>query len=1001
MFLNPAEPVWPGLLKAALILALFVVSGAPLAWAVFGGRGTGVWVGYMPVMGIGLNLLAANLIAWVAPGPPGSWLAIAAAGLMASVMVTRTWRPRGLPDWPRATWAGLTVGTILSVGLLYVALANRTHVLFTDEEWHLPLAATMANGAFPPVSPFSPEFGAAYHYGADLLAASLMNLSGIAPWTAFFLLTAVLAVVFPLTAATAALDFGASRLAAFGAGVVAAFAEPNFAIGLPTVVGDLTAANGLGSVLQQFGVPGDAALFQRMGPTLLNYPHFALGFALLVVMAAAIHAGRKRRHLATLAVALALLPLAETAAFIIGAAATALYFVVGSWSWAWRDRWAFLSAAGAGALLACLGGGALTDTLFRNPGGAGTQIGLYADPGILTLGAVAPASGLNLQISPLVLAAGLSGAAFIHRSRGLGFLAAAAVAGLAVRQVLSFEVTGVDTRLIGIPYVLATLGVLAWLGTLVCRFRPAVAGNVASVALVALVVLPTAAPRTVSGLAISSQGIQLGYPTVQDAHVRYANRTRFAASLRDEWQALDWMRRELPVDARILAANAPLVSLATGRVTPQSGSRLALFNPILTPLYLDALTSLARVDLEELNATHLYATPSLRMSMDAETRAALDDPEQFRLLTSQVSASGAPLEVYALEPGAGRESPSASSYRKLAELGRATESAAVGGFLTFSQRQTLLLTFAPDQQVTGRDTYLPRTNIQAVYQTPEPSGRPGLLILHNTQEPVAIGKRFEEAVWHGHGLRAYSTTDGAWSPTWRPQREPNPPPSDITAGLSRPAASCQLLLLGEPGDLVTVGDTEVRLTGTPQQARADGTSCKDVQVAWSGGDVPPFVQIRSSPSGSNSMATWSAGLAFDGGVSGGIGVFHLWYRNPHETPVAGGTELRLYRAGRNGLIEATSPAQSIAWWLGPIELPKPQLTKRFEFDAARLTLNGLPPLEQSSPMVNGSYVLTLHISERADDNAQPRVRRVIPLVQVNVQEGRATYRPLSGIVGLD
>ena len=193
----------------------------------------------------------------------------------------------------------------------------------------------------------------------------------------------------------------------------------------------------------------------------------------------------------------------------------------------------------------------------------------------------------------------------------------------------------------------------------------------------------------------------------------------------------------------------------------------------------------------------------------------------------------------------------------------------------------------------------------------------------------------------------------------------------------------------------------MRLTGTPQQARADGTSCKDVQVAWSGGDVPPFVQIRPSLSGSASIARWSAGLAFDGGVSDGVGVFHLWYRNPHETPVPGGTEFRLYRAGPDGLIAATTPAESIAWWLGPIELPKPRLTKRFEFDAARLTLNGLPPLEQSRPMVDGAYVLTLHISERADETAQPRVRRVIPLVHVAMQAGRATYQPLSGIVGVD
>ena len=1001
MFLNPAEPVWPGLLKAALVLTLFVVSGAPLAWAVFGGRGRGIWVGYMPVMGIGLNLLAANLFAWVAPGPPGSWLAVAAAVLAASVTVLRIGRSPGFPDWPRATWARLTIGVLLTVGLLYVALANRTHVLFTDEEWHLPLSATMANGAFPPVSPFSPAFGAAYHYGVDLLAASLINLAGIAPWTAFFLLAPMLTVVFALTAATVALDLGASRPVALGVGMVAAFANPSLIVGLPTVQGNLMDSDGAGDALRQFGVAGDAAPFRRMGPALLNHLHYALGLTLLLVMAASLQAGRGRWALATFGFALALLPLAETSTFVVGALATALYFAAGAWRWSWRDRGTFLTVAAAGIFLAVVGGGAVTDSLFRSTGGAGTQTGLSLDASVLTPGDIAPDGGLNLQVSLVVLAAGLLGVAVVQRSRSFGFLAAAAVAGLAAHQMLRFEVTGPESRLIAIPYQLAMLGVLAWLGMLIHRIRSAPARQVGSAALIALVIVPTAAPRTVSAVELSAQGIHLGYPIVQDELVRYANQTRFAASLRDEWRALDWIRRELPIDSRILTANAPLMALATGRSAPQAGRHLAVFNPVLPPVYLDALTHLARVDLEELDTTHLYVTAEQFEAMDADARESLDDPSQFVLLTSQLSASGAPLRVYEIQPGAGRLAPSASGYRNLALLGREASSIAVGGFLSVPERQTLRLTFPPEQIVIGAETFIPRSSSHAEYQTPDPNSRPDLLIMHRTQEPLEVGSRFEEAVWHGHGLRAYSTVDGAWSPTWRPQREPNPPPSDITAGLSRPGDSCQLLLLGEPGDLVTAGDAEVRLSGTPQLVRTDGTSCQDVQVAWRGGDVPPFIQTRWSPSGSPSIGTWSAGLAFDGGVSEGIGVFHLWYRNPREAPVPGGTEFRLYRAGPDGLIAATTPAESIAWWLGPIELPKPRLTKRFEFDAARLTLNGLPPLEQSRPMVDGSYVLTLHISERADETAQPRVRRVIPLVQVAVRNGQATYRPLSGIVGVD
>ena len=143
------------------------------------------------------------------------------------------------------------------------------------------------------------------------------------------------------------------------------------------------------------------------------------------------------------------------------------------------------------------------------------------------------------------------------RSRGLGFLAATAVGGLVVRQVLDFEVTGVDTRLLGIPYTLAALGAIAALGTLVRRARPVAARAVGGVALVALIAVPTAAPRLVSGADIAAQGVYLGYPVVQDPEVNYANQTSFAASLRDEWRALDWMRHELPTDARVLAENAP------------------------------------------------------------------------------------------------------------------------------------------------------------------------------------------------------------------------------------------------------------------------------------------------------------------------------------------------------------------------------------------------------------------------------------------------------------
>ena len=984
-----------------LVLALVVASGVPISWAVFGARPRHVWIGYTPIMGVGLHLLTANLFAWAAPGAVGSWLGVAAALAVAGLAATRIRGPRRRPAWPWSTWAWLATGALLTAGLGYLAIANRTHVLFTDEQWHLPLAATMARGFFPPISPVSPTFGAAYHYGSDLVAVSLMNVAGIAPWTAFFFVTPLLAVIFPVTAAAAALDFGASRLAALGVGLIAAFADSQIAAGLPTAVGDLTAANGLGDLLLGFGVSAEAALFQRMGPTLLNLPHFALGMTILIVMAATLHAGRRRRHALVLGVALGLLPLAETAAFMIGAVGTVLYLGASYLRWTWRERRTFSVAVGGGVLLAALGGGALTDALFRNPGGAGTRLGFSPDTSVLDPGVLSPDGGLNLHLGPLPLVVGLTLMALALRSRGLGFLAATAVGGLVVRQVLDFEVTGVDTRLLGIPYTLAALGAIAALGTLVRRARPVAARAVGGVALVALIAVPTAAPRLVSGVDIAAQGVYLGYPVVQDPEVNYANQTSFAASLRDEWRALDWMRHELPTDARVLAENAPLVSTATGRASPQSGRRLALFNPLPTPLHLDALKFLTRVDLEELEVTHLYLTPALLSRLDAQARAALDDPRQFRLLTSQVSASGDPLTIYEIQPGAGREAPDPASFRHLAALGRQAPTRTVSGFPTFPQRQTVLLTFAPEHEIAGPDTYMPRTNIRASYQEPGSSIQPGLVILHAAHVPLALGQGLDDAIWQGHDLRAYSTVDDAWSRTWRPGPEPQPPPGDIAEHHSRADAGCEVQVIGEPGDVLVVGDRELGLTGLPQTMLISSLSCDALLVTWQGSDVPPFVQVRPRRSDTRLTVPASAGLAFDGGVSEGIGVFHVWYRNPHETPVAGGTELRLYRARADGLIDASSPTQSVAWWLGPIELSKARFTDRFEFDAASLKLNGIAPLEQSSPLVNGAYVLTLNVAERFEDNRKLRARRVIPILQVTLQDGRPTYQPLSGIVGVN
>ena len=999
--LNPIEPVWPALLKAAIFLGLVVVSGLPVARSIFSSRHGLVWIGYAPVLGIGLNLLTANMFALISPGVVGSWLGIIAAlGLSSLIAIKIGFWPTN-PSWSRSTYALFGVSVVLVAGTLYLALANRTNLLFTDEPWHLPLSATIARGLFPPVSPFSPDFGSAYHYGSDLLAASMMNISGTSPWTSFFLLSPLLAVVLAITATTVGLDFGAPRLVALGTGFVSAFAGPQapfLTAGLPTAFNRHSNPSGFGDVLLQFGPPTDQALFLGVGPAHLNLPHFALGIGFILLMAAVLNAGRTGQHAGVFGLTLGLLPIAETSVFAIGTVGTLTYLLITIWTRPWRQQLTWGAAVVAGLLLATLGGGAITDALFRNPGGTGTSLRIFPDIQSLSFGYLSE-SGLNLLIGPLGLVVGVGISAFLFRSHGLGLLATVSVGGLALRQVLSFEVSGIDTRLFDIPYTLAVLGTLIALGLVIAKVKWAALRIGIGVTLTALITVPTTAPRLIGSFDNASQGVDLGYPTMHNDQVRYANPTRFASALRDQWPALTWMRDSLPTEARVLSTNPPLVSLATGLAAPMSGDDLGLFNPLNTPVHIDATTFLSRDDLDALKPTHLYTTPDLIERLDPTALAALNDPRQFRLLAEQLSVGGQALRVYEIQPSAGVTATNAASFRQLAALGRQTPVVTVAGFLSEAQRQSLLLNFGRNQIVFGPPTYIPRTSARFAY-TPIDHIRPGLVILHDAHVPTEFGLDREDAIWRGGGMRAYVVNTDAWSPTWRPVPEPRPPPNKITTNCAPAAKNIAIRFIGEPGDILTVGRHASPLTGMAQVTHLSDSRCADIRFAWSGTGISPFVQIRTDRPRYTNEESATAGLAFDGGLTEQTAVIHIWYRNPAYLPSEAGTELRLYPANVAGIITSSGPADSTVWWLGPIDLSAERFTGRLEFDAATLTLTGVKPGVQSKQMNDGNYVLALTVAELAASTGDLEFLRVIPLLKIRLRDGSINYHPLSGIVAI-
>ena len=131
-------------------------------------------------------LLTTNLSAYVIPGAPSAWFGLVVPSALAAFVA---WRDRRIRLPSRRTALASLALLLASAGIYVLAFANRTQVRPGEETWHFALALRMARGVFPPVTPYGQDAGIGYHYGPDLLAASIVNTAGVPPWTAIAVLT--------------------------------------------------------------------------------------------------------------------------------------------------------------------------------------------------------------------------------------------------------------------------------------------------------------------------------------------------------------------------------------------------------------------------------------------------------------------------------------------------------------------------------------------------------------------------------------------------------------------------------------------------------------------------------------------------------------------------------------------------------------------------------------------------------------------------------------------
>ncbi|MDE2903342.1 MAG: hypothetical protein OXP73_09985 [Chloroflexota bacterium] len=968
--------------------------GVPLSHAVFNHRPRPVWPFYAPALGIVVVLLATNLSAHVIPGAASAWFGLLAPAAFAGFLL---WRSGWVATPSLRTVRASLVLMAASAATFLVALAHRTQIRHAEESWHFPLVLRLARGVFPPVTPYGHDAGIGYHYGPNLLAASIVNTMAVPPWTAIAVLTALLIVALILAAIGFAWDIGAPLPLAVGSGLVLGLILHPIRIGLPPYVSTTQATEGIPGFLAGFATGRGGEAFEW-----LHKPHWALALCIVILVAAALEAGVGRRQAALIAVAAGVSALAEAAVFVFAGAGLGAIALVRLTSLRGRQRIEFASALPVAAMLAALAGGPLTDVLFQR----GVQAGMARiafEPPVTSLNPFDRTGPALVEVGILLLMPIGALAAYRQRSWALAFLTVAGALGLIEAVFLQSALPGNDARILFLASVTAAFAAVAGTSSLVPRLLDW-PRNLAIVAVILLVVFPTVVPRAMAGLILAiDRGFDVGRPVPRGSGYPYVGQSQWRSELDQNWDVYAWMARALPNEARLLTPRPAVTASVAGIASPTSGRRLQVISSSAMPEYEDALRFLQRDDLAEMAITHLHLTDAWESALTPRARQLLQDSTQFKLLVDLRSVSGQRHRVFEVAPGAGVLEINPSSHRYLREMVPSDAGLVAFEGLTPHQSRTLFFNLIDQDDLRASATYFDQRAVRIPHVEPlSEIPAHGLVALLEHVEPTALGLSRDDAIWAGYGMRVYDLA-ASWSSVWRVGSDFAEQPVPLRQACEVSAAGqLELRLLGEPGTALTAGVAEVELNGVPQ---VTGLIVRDCQkLAFTAhAPVAPFAQLRpAAPGYVDESQARVAGLGFDGGVDGGLAIVNLWYRNPHGLPLTSGTEFRLYRAGDSGVVPLESdPRESVRWWSAPLTLAVDTQMARIEFDPQRLTVNGNPGVKSSDVESGRSYLLALNVSRFHPESTSLWIQQVIPLVRIEVHDSGVKPQVLSGIVSIE
>ncbi|MDE2769448.1 MAG: hypothetical protein OXI70_15295 [Chloroflexota bacterium] len=997
MSLDPAASPWAGVLSATAFCLWISAIGAPLAHAAFGHRPRSVWPYYAPILGVVAVLLTTNLSAHLWPGQPSAWVGVLAPSTLSVVVA---WRGGAHGRVSKGAALRLTGLATAAAGLFVFALANRLHFWFIDESWHFALAQRMAKGEFPPVTPYGIDAGIGYHYGADLLAASVMNITDAPVWTVYYVLLSFLTVALILAAIGFAWDVGSPLPLAVGAGVALGLFGGDVHVGLPPYVEASGDDRGLAGFIGGLAPAETENAATRVAFDWVDQPQWALAAAIVILIAASLETAVARRQAAVLAAAAGVSALAEAAVLVFSGAALGLVGIVRFFRPPAYGRFWLVAALATSALLIALAGGPIADAVLGRGGTTGmVRIEFDPDPDDLAPFGLAGPALIQVGVIPLVVIGAF--AAVRRRSWGLAYLTLAGTLGLVEAETLRSVRPANDDRILWLATAVAMFAALVGISVLVGALsRPRQRLAVFAIGLLAL--LPAVVPRAISGTQLALGGLSVGHLAGTDSVDRSAVRTQFGLILEANWDFYAWLARSLSTDARLLTTQPAAIASLAGIASPTSGRHLQSLAQYATPTYEDALRFLHRDDLQEMGITHLHVTDDHAAALTPEARRLLDNPAHFKLLTDQHSASGQRHRLFEVLPGAGTSDVALSSYRRLRQIVPVETPVTLVGGLSVYARRMLLFNFidhldlrAPESTDVNRATRVAR------FRTDLGISDQGVVVLPESLEPTALGLSADDAFWTGYGTRAYRPSD-TWSSVWRVGSDVGGLPGDLVPLCEAADGTLEFQVLGAPGTPVAAGSKTWDLTGVPQQFRLSVPDCGALAIV-ADADIAPFARVRASqPASLAKRDRRVAGLGFDGHVEGEHLVVNLWYQNPHRIAFDAEAHLRLYEADATGTVPALPDFIRFARrWDRPLVLTRDSQMARIEFDARRLEINGSEGGGWVSRLAPGrSYVLMLTVAEYDPASEHVDFHQLLPLARLDVRDAKVDYEVFSGIVAL-